>query len=102
LRSSHEIRGSTAPENPTTDAMSAPRRRSEVLVEKILPRTREKLVTLAVGAPLIDAAKLLRAGTDIVVCAIRRGSWRGSSPRRMSSTGSAFAKEPVASPLLRR
>jgi CBS domain-containing protein len=67
FRWSNEIRGSTAPENPTTDAKSAPSRRSEVLVEKILPRAREKLVTLADGAPLIDAAKLLRAGTDIVV-----------------------------------
>jgi len=38
-----------------------------MLVETLLPTTRKKLVTIADDTPLIQAAKLLRAGTDIVV-----------------------------------
>ena len=41
-----------------------------MFVEKLLPAAREKLVMISGDAPLIDAAKLLRAGTDlVVVCA---------------------------------
>jgi CBS domain-containing protein len=38
-----------------------------MLVETLLSAARTKLVTIADDAPLIQAAKLLRAGTDIVV-----------------------------------
>lgn len=38
-----------------------------MLVETLLPAARKKLVTIADDAPLIQAAKLLRAGTDLVV-----------------------------------
>lgn len=37
-----------------------------MLVERLLPAAREKLVTIA-DDPLIQAAKLLRAGTDLVI-----------------------------------
>lgn len=38
-----------------------------MFVEGVLPSAREKLVTIADDAPLIEAAKLLRSGTDLVV-----------------------------------
>lgn len=38
-----------------------------VLVEQLLPAARARLVTITDDAPLIEAAKLLRAGTDLVV-----------------------------------
>ena len=38
-----------------------------MLVERLLPEARKRLVTIADDAPLIQAAKLLRAGTDLVV-----------------------------------
>jgi CBS domain-containing protein len=38
-----------------------------MLVEKLMSTARKKLVTVADDAPLIQAAKLLRAGTDLVV-----------------------------------
>lgn len=38
-----------------------------MLVERLLPTAHERLVTIGDGAPLIDVAKLLRAGTDLVV-----------------------------------
>lgn len=38
-----------------------------MLVERLLPATRERLVTIAGYAPLIEAARFLRAGTDLVV-----------------------------------
>ena len=38
-----------------------------MLVEKLLPAARKKLVTIADDTPLIQAAKFLRAGTDLVV-----------------------------------
>lgn len=38
-----------------------------MLVERLLPAARERLVTIADGAPLVQAAKLLRPGTDLVV-----------------------------------
>lgn len=37
------------------------------LIESLLPLAREKLVTIRESSPLMDAAKLLRPGTDIVV-----------------------------------
>ena len=38
-----------------------------MLVERLLTPARERLVTIADGAPMIEAAKLLRTGTDLVV-----------------------------------
>jgi CBS domain-containing protein len=38
-----------------------------MLVERLLPAARERLVRITDDAPLIQAAKLLRAGTDLVV-----------------------------------
>ncbi len=38
-----------------------------VLVERLLPAARARLVTIAGDAPLLEAARLLRAGTDLVV-----------------------------------
>ena len=36
-------------------------------VERLLPAAREKLVTIADDAPLMEAAKLLHKGTDLVI-----------------------------------
>jgi len=38
-----------------------------MLVQHILPKARERLVTITESAPLIDAARLLHKGNDIVV-----------------------------------
>lgn len=38
-----------------------------MFVEQLLSKTRERLVTIAEDAPLIQAAKLLRTGTDLVI-----------------------------------
>ena len=38
-----------------------------MLVERLLTAARERLVTIAGNAPLIEAARLLRGGTDLVV-----------------------------------
>ncbi len=38
-----------------------------MLAERLLVQARERLATIPDGAPLIEAAKLLRVGTDIVV-----------------------------------
>ncbi|WP_325455410.1 CBS domain-containing protein [Hyphomicrobium sp.] len=42
----------------------------QMLVEKLLPQARERLVTILDEAPLIEAAKLLRTGIDIVVVCV--------------------------------
>ena len=44
-----------------------------MFVEGILPAARDRLVTIADEAPLIDAAKLLRPGTDLVVVCSSEG-----------------------------
>ena len=42
-----------------------------MLVQRLLPQARERLVTIADDAPLIEAARLLRSGTDLlVVCGL--------------------------------
>lgn len=38
-----------------------------MFVEELLPKARERLVTVADDVPLIQAAKLLQAGTDLVI-----------------------------------
>jgi CBS domain-containing protein len=45
-----------------------------VLVEHLLPAARAKLVMVADNAPLLEAARLLRAGTDLVVVCEPRGA----------------------------
>ncbi|MEO8849089.1 MAG: CBS domain-containing protein [Casimicrobiaceae bacterium] len=49
----------------------------DLLVEPLLPAARERLVTIADDAPLIQAAKLLRTGTDLVVVCSREGALAG-------------------------
>lgn len=46
-------------------------------VEGLLEQAREKLVTIADDAPLIEAAKLLRLGTDLVVVCTPAGLLAG-------------------------
>jgi CBS domain-containing protein len=48
-----------------------------MFVQKLLPQARERLVTVPDGAPLIEAAKLLRVGTDIVLVCDEAGSLMG-------------------------
>ena len=38
-----------------------------MFIEEMLPKARERLVTIADDAPLIQAAKLLQIGTDLVI-----------------------------------
>jgi len=47
------------------------------LVETLLPRARDRLVTIDDDAPLIEAAKLLRAGTDLIVACDPAGRLTG-------------------------
>jgi CBS domain-containing protein len=48
-----------------------------MLVEKLMPAARARLATIADDAPLIEAAKLLRAGTDLVVVCGHEGLLAG-------------------------
>lgn len=48
-----------------------------MLVHSLLARARERLVTIPYAAPLIEAAKLLHAGTDIVVVCDGNGTVAG-------------------------
>lgn len=41
--------------------------RNAVFVERLMPAARARLVVIADDAPLIEAAKLLRSGTDLIV-----------------------------------
>jgi CBS domain-containing protein len=47
------------------------------IVEELLPKAREKLITVADDAPLIEAAKLLHAGADLVVVCDSAGLLEG-------------------------
>lgn len=47
------------------------------LIESLLPLAREKLLTIPDSAPLMDAAKLLRPGTEIVVVCYLAGQVAG-------------------------
>ena len=38
-----------------------------MLIEEMLPKARERLVTIANDVPLIEAAKLLQAGSELVI-----------------------------------
>lgn len=48
-----------------------------MFVEGMLPAAREKLVTIADDAPLIEAAKLLSSGTDLVIVCDSEGVLQG-------------------------
>lgn len=48
-----------------------------VSIERLLPAARARLVTIADDAPLVDVARLLRAGTDLVVVCARAGAVAG-------------------------
>ncbi|MHA6731593.1 CBS domain-containing protein [Devosia sp. A369] len=48
-----------------------------MFVENLLPAARERLATIADDAPLIEAARLLRSGTDILVVCNSAGMLRG-------------------------
>jgi hypothetical protein len=69
-----------------------------MLVEKLLLAAHKKLVTIVDDSPLIQAAKLLRAGTDLVVVCGSAGFCLASSQRRISLDKSATVREQHASP----
>ncbi len=48
-----------------------------ILVERLLPEARKRLVSVADDAPLLDAARLLRAGIDLVVACNSDGRLTG-------------------------
>lgn len=48
-----------------------------MLVERLLPKARERLVTLADGARLVEAARLFRRGTDLVIVCDATGRMAG-------------------------
>jgi CBS domain-containing protein len=48
-----------------------------MFVDGMLPTAREELVTISVDAKLIDAARLLSSGTDLVVVCDSRGMLQG-------------------------
>lgn len=48
-----------------------------MFVERLLPKARERLVTIADGAPLVEAARLLRPGTDLVIVCDPAGRMAG-------------------------
>lgn len=66
-----------------------------MLVERVLAQARERLISMQDGAPVIDAAKLLRVDTDIVVICNAVGTLVGLLPKRMSSIRSASARAQV-------
>jgi CBS domain-containing protein len=47
------------------------------IVEELLPKAREKLITVADDAPLIEVAKLLHAGADLVIVCDSAGLLEG-------------------------
>lgn len=48
-----------------------------ILVERLLPEARKRLASVADDAPLLDAARLLRAGIDLVVACNSDGMLTG-------------------------
>ena len=48
-----------------------------MIVEGLLPKARERLVTIADDVPLIEAAKLLQTGTDLVIVCSSAGVLTG-------------------------
>jgi len=48
-----------------------------MFVESLMPKARERLVTIADGARLVEAARLLRPGTDMVIVCDPAGRMAG-------------------------
>jgi len=48
-----------------------------MLVERLMPKARERLTTIVDGANLIDAARLLRPGTDLLIACDPAGRMAG-------------------------
>jgi CBS domain-containing protein len=48
-----------------------------ILVERLLPTARKRLITISDDAPMIEAARLLRKGTDLVVVCQQSGRMAG-------------------------
>lgn len=71
-----------------------------MFVEGVLPAARERLVTIADDAPLIDAAKLLRSGTDLVVVCSSEGLLAGVITKTTLSIRSASVRGQAAWSLL--
>jgi CBS domain-containing protein len=71
------------------------------VVEKLLTQARDRLVTVAHDAPLLEAAKLLQAGTDIIVVCDSAGLVTGVVTKtdvvgQMSVCGGASCIQPVS------
>lgn len=72
-----------------------------MLVENLLPRARERLVTMADDAMLVDAARLFNPGTEIVVVCNQIGSLAGVVTKtdvvsRISHCEGASCRTPLA------
>ena len=63
-----------------------------MFVEGMLKVAREKLVTIAADARLIEAAKLLSSGTDLVIVCDSGGTLRGVVTKTDIVRQSAFAR----------
>ena len=77
-----------------------------MFVERLLPGARKRLVTIADDAPLIEAAKLLRSGTDLVVVCGSAGVLAGivtktDVVRQMSNCQGAGCTTAVSSAMTR-
>lgn len=77
-----------------------------MLIDRILPEARELLVTIKDGSPLIDAAKQLRKGIDLVVVCDQSGCACGVLTKtdvvmKMSHCGGASCTE-LASTVMTR
>jgi CBS domain-containing protein len=57
-------------------------RDNAMYVERLLPAAREKLVTIADDAPLMEAANLLHKGTDLVIVCDSAGLVAGVITKR--------------------
>jgi hypothetical protein len=67
-----------------------------IIVEQLLPKARERLVTVTDDARLIEAAKLLQAAVELVIVWIPPVFWRASSPRLTSWCKSASVRDQIA------
>ncbi|HVB79500.1 MAG TPA: CBS domain-containing protein [Candidatus Binataceae bacterium] len=77
-----------------------------MFVERLLPGARKRLVTIADDAPLIEAAKLLRSGTDLLVVCGSAGHLAGvvtktDVVRQMSNCQGAGCTAAVSSTMTR-
>ena len=73
-----------------------------MFVEEMVPAARERLVTIREDAPLIEAAGLLSAGTDIVLVCDDEGRLAGVVTKTDVVRQISIAKSPPAPVPLRR